>query len=381
MLKQLFTPASYNQIIKSKEVFKLNISIDKKHKTAVIIPAYKPSYELVELSRVLHDSGYRIIIVDDGSGSSFFNTFVKTSNSVLLHHRHNQGKGAALKTAMQHISENMPDIQCIVTIDADGQHLPGDMENVVKKSWENPGAMVLGVRNFEKNVPLRSRAGNKITRAVFYAVSHTDISDTQTGLRGFDRSLLDGLCAVPGTRYEYEMNVLLYCADHRIPVVEVPIATIYHDGKNSCSHFSTIKDSFRIYKNFIRFAMASFLSFMADYLLFMLFSFVLPAGFIAVSNIAARICSAAFNYTLNSKAVFCDKRPVTKTLPQYALLAAGILAANTLVLSFFTAITGLSPYISKVFTEIILFVSSFLVQAMVIYRKPSARQRKELETI
>ncbi len=359
----------------------MNISIDKKHKTAVIIPAYEPSYELVGLSRSLHDSGYRVIIVDDGSGSSFFNTFAKTSNSVLLHHRHNQGKGVALKTAMKHISENMPDIQCIVTIDADGQHLPGDMENVVGKSWENPGAIILGVRNFEKDVPLRSRAGNKITRAVFYAVSHTDVSDTQTGLRGFNRNLLERLCTVSGNRYEYEMNVLLYCADHRVPVIEVPIATIYHDSKNSCSHFSTIKDSIKIYKGFIKFAMASFVSFLADYLLFMLFAFALPAGFIAAGNVAARICSAALNYTLNSKAVFCDKRPVTKTLPQYAMLAAGILAANTLVLSFFVTVLGLSPYISKFFTEIILFISSFLVQALVIYRNPSVRQRKELETI
>ena len=177
------------------------------------------------------------------------------------------------------------------------------------------------------------------------------------------------------------MNVLLYCTDHRVPVVEIPIATIYHDSKNSCSHFNTIKDSFKIYKNFIKFAMASFVSFLADYLLFMLFSFVLPAGFIAASNVAARICSAALNYTLNSRAVFCDKRPVMKTLPQYALLAAGVLAANTLVLSFFVTILGLSPYISKIFTEIILFISSFLVQALVIYRKPAGQKRKELKAI
>ena len=38
---------------------------------------------------------------------------------------------------------------------------------------------------------------------------------------------------IEGERYEYEMNVLLYCAENDIRIEEMSIETIYHDSKNS----------------------------------------------------------------------------------------------------------------------------------------------------
>ena len=69
------------------------------------------------------------------------------------------------------------------------------------------------------------------------------------------------MLSVDGKRYEYEMNVLVNCARRKIPIVEVPVQTIYHDRDNSCSHFWKIRDSFRIYRQLLKFSAASLSSF------------------------------------------------------------------------------------------------------------------------
>lgn len=343
----------------------------------VVIPAYHPIYSLVALVQKLRSEGYTLVVVDDGSGSGY-NVIWDHIRPLcyLIRHGENRGKGAALKTAFRFIAENLPQVQIIATMDADGQHLPEDMAAVAACARRNPAALVLGSRAFDGEVPLRSRLGNTITRHVFSAVARTHVEDTQTGLRAFSADLLEVVCDVEGSRYEYEMNVLLRCARHGIPIIEVPIETVYIDEENSSSHFDSVHDSLRIYKNILRFASASFVSFVADYLLFLLGTLLLPASAVGLlaANVIARFGSAALNYTLNTRAVFHDGRPMRKTLPQYALLATFILVANSAVLAFFVNLVGIPPQIAKVLTEIILFILSFTIQSCVIYKRPAVEK-------
>lgn len=341
--------------------------------SVVVIPAYQPSGQLVQLVHTLSGSGYSVVVVDDGSGADCADVWRQLDRCLaVIHHAQNRGKGAALKTAFDYIRDAVPGAGCIVTMDADGQHLPEDMEHVALCAWTHPGALVLGSRNFEGDIPLRSKLGNKITRLVFSCVTKTRVQDTQTGLRAFDRSLLDYMLQVEGARYEYEMNVLLHCKENGIPVLEVPIQTVYLDRDNTSSHFHGVKDSLRIYRNILKFAFSSFVSFLADYLIFLLLTALLPAGgvFLLLSNVLARVGSGALNYTLNTKAVFKDCRPAAQTVPQYIGLALCVLAANSLILAILTGVLGLPPAIAKPVTEAILFLLSFTVQSCFIFKQP-----------
>lgn len=343
-------------------------------KAAVVIPAFEPPKTLISLVENLSTLPVEVIIVDDGSQTDCTEVWTQTaSHAVVLHHPENRGKGAAFKTAFRHIREQLPEVQIIVTMDADGQHLISDMINVVNAAWLHQGVLILGSRSFGKDVPLRSKLGNKITRTVFSAVSGSKVQDTQTGLRAFDRSLLDYMLQEEGERYEYEMNVLLHCRQNSIPIQEIPIQTVYIDEKNSTSHFNTFRDSLRIYKHIFKFAGASFVSFLADYLLFVILHFLLPAGtvYLALNNVLARFGSAALNYTLNSKFVF-KQGGEAKTALEYALLAIGILFANTLLLMFFSDLLGIPANAAKLITEITLFIISFSVQSCVIFKKKPA---------
>ena len=130
-------------------------------------------------------------------------------------------------------------------------------------------------------------------------------------------------------------------------------------------------------KTALKFASSSLASFLLDYLLFLLFAWgtrSLAWGLVG-SNIAARLVSACFNYSLNKYLVFHGGGQVSQNLPQYVLLAAGILTANSVLLHGLTAL-GLPAPAAKLITEVTLFSVSFSVQTLVIFRgkKPEKKE-------
>ena len=335
-------------------------------RTIVVIPSYEPEERLIKLTAELVAKDLDVIIVDDGSGEKYLPIFDQLTGARVLRHAENQGKGAALKTAYQFIKENYPsqDI-AVVTADSDGQHSPEDIIRIARRAALDSDSLVLGVRNFDgQEAPLRSKVGNKITLKIFQLTSGSKISDTQTGLRGFSGIHLDKMLAISGSRFEYEMNVLMVWAKKKRPFYELKIKTIY-ENKNEGSHFNPLRDSFRIYKEILRFALSSLLSFFLDYSLYALQIFVgMP---LVTANIIARLISAGFNFLVNKKLVFASDQPVLKELGAYALLAGLSLGLNTLVLMGLSYGIGIGPLIGKILTEIGMFFFNWLVQKKLIF--------------
>ncbi|HJB29166.1 MAG TPA: bifunctional glycosyltransferase family 2/GtrA family protein [Candidatus Blautia faecavium] len=343
----------------------------------VIIPALDPDEKLRDIVERNWELEHQVILVDDGSKEAYQDLFQELSEKcVVLHHKENAGKGAAIKTALNYIKREMWESSVIGIMDADGQHLLEDMEKLLTRAIRMPKALLLGRRTIDENIPWRSRMGNVITRKVFQMMTGAKVSDTQTGLRAFSSELLDFMLDIPGERYEYEMNVLITCAREKIPMVEVPIHTIYHDKENSCSHFRRVRDSIRIYKQLFQFSAASFSSFLLDYGLFALFTLLLPKSpwGIAGANIGARVLSAAYNYTVNCRMVFKEKQTV-KTAMDYLALAGVILVLNNIFLQGFLYL-HIPVYPAKILTECILFLFSWMVQKKWIFRSKKDRYIK-----
>ena len=192
-----------------------------------LIPAYQPTAFLTELAQRLSSAGFSVVLVDDGSGKAYQALFDQcTQYAAVLHHAENLGKGRALKTGLAYILEHCGAQEVVVTVDADGQHCIDDVIAVCRAAEKYPGAMILGSRTLKGNVPLRSRFGNAVTRMVYRLSTGLDVHDTQTGLRAFRVSMAPALLSIPGERYEYEMNVLLYCAREHIKIREQEIKAI-----------------------------------------------------------------------------------------------------------------------------------------------------------
>ena len=358
-----------------------------KSRYIALIPAYEPGEKLISLVHDLRDRGFDIVVVDDGSGMDYRDTFEKVSHdAVVLTHPENRGKGAALRNGLSYILNYMAYDEVartpsgvrelsgrdavVVTVDADGQHLPDDVLRVARIAGNRRDALVLGSRALEEDVPARSRFGNTVTRHVYSAVTGVRVHDTQTGLRAFSRDLIPALLEIEGDRYEYEINMLLTLATEGYTIIEERIETVYEDN-NSGSHFRTVRDSFRVYKEILKFSASSLASFAIDYCMYaVLITLTGTLGMthgLVISNIGARLVSGTANYTMNRKLVFKSRTGFAKSAAQYIALAALILAGNTLVLSLLAGTFGINSMIAKLITEILFFVISWTVQKYVIF--------------
>lgn len=332
----------------------------------VLIPAYEPSKEFINLIKELSKTEFEIVVVDDGSGKDYKDIFDKASKyAKVISYEENKGKGYALKKGLKYIKDTYSSF-VVVTMDCDGQHTIKDAIKLSDECINNKNTLILGKRIRGNKTPLRSKIGNAITRFIYKITTGLDVYDTQTGLRAFSDKLIDLLIDVKGDRYEYEMNVLLKCSSNKIKIKEVEITTIYIDN-NSNSHFNAIKDSIRIYKELIKFSLSSLISFIIDYILYTLF--ILLSNKLIISNILARVISSITNYTINKKIVFKNKRKISKTIIEYIILSIFILSINTIILNILVNKLMVNAIVAKLLVEIFLFSISYIVQQKFIFKK------------
>jgi putative flippase GtrA len=340
---------------------------------AILIPAYRPSTTLVGLVKALVPEDWpAVAVVDDGSGPEYravFDEVAQLAKVEVLRHAVNLGKGAALKTGINAILCDHPDVSGVLTVDADGQHDPADVRKVCARFQESPDSLVMGVRAFRAEAPLRSRFGNRITRMMMRAVAGQNLSDTQTGLRAIPRALLPGLLKVPASGYEFELEMLLAVKHLGVQVVEQPIRTIYEAGNRS-SHFHPLRDSMRIYFVLLRFtgigALTAILDNLTFYLVFQMTASILTA------QIGARLAAVAFNYTTVRRAVFLSDERHRVLLPRYLLVVAANAALSYAGIRVLNGVFHVPVLAAKIAAETFLFIASFLIQRDFVFTKRAA---------
>lgn len=339
----------------------------------VLIPAFEPGAALIPLVRDLlaADPDVDVLVVDDGSGPAYAEVFerVRGTGAEVLAHERNRGKGAAIRTGIDHALAEHPGDD-VITADADGQHTVRDILRVAAALREDAASdapvLVLGCRDFAGAVPWRSRTGNLVARGLFRAAAGWRLSDTQTGLRGIPWGLLAWVRDQDGDRFEFEQNVLLRCRGAGVRTREIPIATVYL-GRNESSHFRPVVDTVRVGMPLLLFTASSFSAFLIDAVALMVFAAL--SGWLVGSIVAARILSASVNFAMNRRFVFRARGEgrLGVHILRYGVLALALLASNIV---WIEALTGLGvPLIwAKVCTEAVLFVTSYGVQRAFVFR-------------
>ena len=339
----------------------------------ILIPCYNPDEEIMDtFIKELGKKYQNIVFIDDGCSKEHEAYFKKLEKKYpVIKHYKNYGKGRGIKNGLNYILNNYLDCKSIITADCDGQHSIQDITKVYKETLENQNSLVLGTRNFDdENVPFKSRYGNKITRNVFKIFVGLSISDTQTGLRGMSRNVAEAMLSISGERYEYETNVLIACKTEDIPIVEVPIETIYIE-ENRTSHFNPIKDSIMIYKLFIKYIIVALSSFFIDILLFSLFLIAYDKiGLthpIITSTITARILSSIYNYFINAKLVF--KKMNKLSIIKYFLLVFIQMWVSAFAVAGICKVIPVNPVALKIVVDTFIFVINFIIQREFIFNK------------
>lgn len=348
---------------------------------AIVIPSLDPTQALVSYIHDLIAQGFaHIYIVNDGSQphcAPIFQSLAAIEGCTLLTHPENLGKGMALKTAFHHIQQTFPRCGGIITADSDGQHAVKDVCQMADALAQYPGHLLLGGRSFSQgDIPIKSLLGNRLSSLVFLLLHGTWVQDTQTGLRGFDMSLLPLMLSIPGERFEYEMAVLTTCASKKIPLHFLPIDTIYING-NAGSHFRPMADSLRIggvlFGNLCRFFLSSGLSWFIDIALcwglLYYFAYFITSNLlrIGLSVALARTISLVLNYTLNRIYVFGATAHSRRCFGRYLLLAMANMVALTALIYLSYRWMGIDERLATILASAILFCINYPAQKIWVF--------------
>lgn len=217
----------------------------------VVIPCYNNPETISGAVRDAAGSGFPVIVVDDGST----NPLPEMTGVALVRHDANRGKGAAILTGARLAHER--GATHIVTMDADGQHLGGDIASLVAVAEKEPDALVVGVRDFSAaNIPPSSRYGRQWSNLWITFHNGELCLDALSGFRLYpiDR-LLD--CAPKSDGFELEAETLILWGRFGWPIRWVGVTVVYAPPGERISHFRKGRDNWRLTKLHTRFFFGS----------------------------------------------------------------------------------------------------------------------------
>ena len=193
-------------------------------KNVALIPAYNEEDNILKVIQKIKELKKfdKIIVVDDGSKDKTVE-LVKKSNVILLRHEVNKGKGEAIKTGFRYIKK-IKDVKNIIIIDADLQYEPKESLKILEK-LENAD-FVIGYRNFSK-IPLRHRLGNFFWRVTFNLFFGSNFKDTNCGLIGLSKNVIDKVKI--GGGYIIENYMLASVIKNKISFDQVPVSVAYDE--------------------------------------------------------------------------------------------------------------------------------------------------------
>ncbi len=361
--------------------------MENTNKTVVIIPCYEPPFVVTDYVKELtSNENVEVVAINDGSNKDFDRVFeaLKTiKNCTVISYEVNQGKGHALKVALEYCKNNYSSSDNFVTADCDGQHAIKDVFACAKSANENKNSLILGCRDFSlPQVPKRSKVGNLSTRRMFSFLYGINISDTQTGLRAFNYNLIDDLLKVKGERFEYEMSMLIQIPRNNYSIVEVPIDTVYEkkqDDVNTRSHFKTFEDSVKVWGvllgNMANFIIAGLIGTLIDVAMFSLLYYVCfsglaenPATRTLFSTLIARICSSIVNFLACKKVVFHSSNKFS-SLKYYVLWFLQSGASYIFTFVFGNLLLKPLLILVKVVFDTIIGLLSYKIQQVWVFKK------------
>jgi len=217
--------------------------------TYVVIPSYKAVDTLrVFIPKLLERVPLnKICIVDDASkdGTS---QYCNEMQLTYLSHPVNQGKGTALVTGFAYCMKK--GARWIITMDADGQHAPEDLDNFIAAVNKNETlGICIGTRQKKTGaMPLARIFSNVVTSKILSRILGVKILDCQCGYRIYSTALLKKI-SITYPRFEMETEVIMKAVQAGFPVSFVDVRTLYLNGP---SHISHLKDTVRWVKAVIR---------------------------------------------------------------------------------------------------------------------------------
>ena len=197
-------------------------------KTAAVIPAYNEEKTIGSVVLKTKVSVDEVLVVDDGSSDDTA-LLAQMAGAEVLRLPQNSGKAVALMSGLGAMSNNGFD--AIVMLDADGQHDPHQIPDLLKPISEGQADLVIGSRFLKggngSGLPNYRKAGQTVLNKATSFGSKTKVTDSQSGFRAISRKGMKNL-DFDSDGYGVESAMITYFADRGLGITEVPINVDYH---------------------------------------------------------------------------------------------------------------------------------------------------------
>jgi len=232
----------------------LDSIVDSETKPFVVvgIPAFNEEATIGRVILGAQKFANVVVVCDDGS-SDLTGAIAKRLGAEVVKHERNLGYGAAIKSLFTRARELGATV--LVTLDADGQHDPKEIPNVVKPIVEGTADVVIGSRFVDcrgaEEMPFYRRIGIQLITKLVNGSSKNGFSDAQSGFRAYNSKALERLSffeAGMGASVE----ILLEARKHDLKIGEVPSSCKYHNGEVDTSTENPVRHGMGVIMFIIR---------------------------------------------------------------------------------------------------------------------------------
>ena len=197
-------------------------------KVSIIIPVFNEKDTLKELLEKVEQANFsglekEIIMVDDCSSDGTTGILKELSNTYkVLFHEKNQGKGAAIRTAVKEATGDFVVIQ-----DADLEYTPDDYDKLLPLLIRNEADVVYGSRfknsDNSDNFLLKNKLANLFLTMLTNIFYGTQITDMETCYKAFKREFIQGI-NIKSNRFDFEPEITAKVLKKKAKLVEIPIS-------------------------------------------------------------------------------------------------------------------------------------------------------------
>ncbi len=208
-----------------------------KQKIIAVIPAHNEEKYIQKVVEETKKYADEVIVVDDASKDNTGN-IARNAGAVVLRHEVNLGLGATLKTGCD--AALILDADLIITLDGDGQHDPKDIPDLLKKLKETNSDIIFGEREFNENMPVVKKTGNKFFHEFSKDIFGIKIRDTQTGFRIFSSDAYKKI-RWKSSDYAVASEILINTEENKLKYTSEKIKTIYYENQKGTTIIDGIK--------------------------------------------------------------------------------------------------------------------------------------------
>ena len=294
----------------------------EERRVIVCVPAFNEAKTIGAIVQKAKKFASEVVVCDDGSLDNT-SEVAEAAGAIVTKHKYNKGYGAAIMTLFQEAIEKKADF--IITLDADGQHEPDQIPEILQPLVEDEADIVIGSRfldvNYKNDIPRYRAFGIKaITK--FVHNESWKLSDAQSGYRAYTKRVLQKL-----NLFEMGMSIsteiLFRAIENKFVIREIPIKINY--GVESSSTHNFLSHGLKVLVSVIQFV-----------------SLRNPLAFYGLPGIALLIISAVFVnniFDLFNETRFISTNMIMISLGS-AIMGIVLLATGTILYSITALLRG-----------------------------------------